>query len=70
MSEFETLTIKCKDGYPLTARFYAANAASRKALPILICPATGITAQFYHSFISNPGNINTYYNLKIFTSIK
>lgn len=50
MSEFETLTIKCKDGYPLTARFYAANAASRKALPILICPATGITAQFYHSF--------------------
>lgn len=50
MSEFETLTIKCKDGYPLTARFYVANAASRKALPILICPATGITAQFYHSF--------------------
>ncbi|HAA07894.1 MAG TPA: alpha/beta hydrolase [Acinetobacter schindleri] len=50
MSEFETLTIKCKDGYPLTARFYAANAASRKALPILICPATGITAQFYHNF--------------------
>lgn len=50
MSEFETLTIKCKDGYSLTARFYAANAASRKALPILICPATGITAQFYHSF--------------------
>ena len=50
MSEFETLTIKCKDGYPLTARFYATNAASRKALPILICPATGITAQFYHSF--------------------
>ncbi|ATO20333.1 alpha/beta hydrolase [Acinetobacter sp. LoGeW2-3] len=50
MSEFETLTIRCKDGYPLIARFYAANEAARKALPVLICPATGITAQFYHSF--------------------
>ncbi|WP_180003717.1 MULTISPECIES: alpha/beta hydrolase family protein [unclassified Acinetobacter] len=50
MSEFETLTIRCKDGYPLTARFYTANEAARKSLPVLICPATGITAQFYHSF--------------------
>ncbi|MFV5491906.1 alpha/beta fold hydrolase [Acinetobacter sp. ASP199] len=50
MSEFETLTMRCKDGYPLTARFYAANEATRKALPVLVCPATGITAQFYHSF--------------------
>jgi predicted alpha/beta hydrolase len=49
MSEFETLTLKCQDGYTLSARFYAAATESKNA-PILICPATGITKQFYHHF--------------------
>ncbi len=48
MSEFETLTITCKDGYQLTARFYASQ--NQNAYPVLVCPATGITSQFYHSF--------------------
>lgn len=50
MSEFETLTLKCQDGYQLSARFYPATDAECKKSPILICPATGITKQFYHSF--------------------
>ena len=50
MSEFETLTLKCQDGYQLSTRFYPATDAECKKSPILICPATGITKQFYHSF--------------------
>lgn len=51
MSEFQTLTITCKDGHPLAARFYAANPeAEARPYPVLVCPATGITTQFYHSF--------------------
>lgn len=50
MSEFETLTIKCKDGYQLSARFYPVTETESKKSPILICPATGITKQFYHIF--------------------
>ena len=49
MSEFETLTLQCQDGYNLSARFYAAISES-KELPVLVCPATGITKQFYHQF--------------------
>jgi predicted alpha/beta hydrolase len=49
MSEFEALTIRCQDGYTLAARFYEAQ-NSRKPYPVLLCPATGITAQFYHRF--------------------
>ncbi|WP_180012929.1 alpha/beta fold hydrolase [Acinetobacter sp. YH16031] len=50
MSEFETLTLKCQDGYQLSTRFYPVTDAECKKSPILICPATGITKQFYHSF--------------------
>ncbi len=50
MSEFETLTLKCQDGYQLSARFYPVTATESKKSPILICPATGITKQFYHIF--------------------
>lgn len=50
MSEFETLTLKCQDGYQLSARFYPVTETESKKPPILICPATGITKQFYHSF--------------------
>ncbi|WP_216940217.1 alpha/beta fold hydrolase [Acinetobacter sp. BY419] len=49
MSEFETLTLQCQDSYNLSARFYAAISESEK-LPVLVCPATGITKQFYHQF--------------------
>src|SRR5690606_12269705 len=49
MSEFETLTLQCQDGYRLSARFYAAISEIAK-LPVLVCPATGITKQFYHQF--------------------
>jgi len=49
MSEFETLTLQCQDGYRLSARFYAAISETEK-LPVLVCPATGITKQFYHQF--------------------
>src|SRR5690606_34639892 len=50
MSEFETLTITCKDGYQLAARFYASQNQNQSSYPVLVCPATGITSQFYHSF--------------------
>ncbi len=50
MSDFETFNMICKDGYKLSARFYTHHTASRKQYPVLICPATGITKQFYHSF--------------------
>ncbi|MCU4420811.1 alpha/beta hydrolase family protein [Acinetobacter lwoffii] len=49
MSEFETSTLQCQDGYRLSARFYAAISETDK-LPVLVCPATGITKQFYHQF--------------------
>ena len=50
MSQFEAFNICCKDGYILSARFYSHSSNSPKSLPILICPATGITKQFYNSF--------------------
>lgn len=50
MSQFEAFTLTCKDGYSLSARFYAQRGANLNSLPVLICPATGITKQFYHSF--------------------
>lgn len=50
MNTFESLTITCKDGYSLSGRFYAASATQKKNYPVLICPATGITQNFYHAF--------------------
>ena len=50
MSSFENLSIHCNDGYELSARFYPHQTTSKHALPILICPATGITKTFYNSY--------------------
>lgn len=50
MNTFENLTITCADSYSLTARFYLAKQSTHR-LPILVCPATGITQGFYHHFI-------------------
>jgi len=50
MNTFENLTITCADSYSLTARFYPAKQSTNR-LPILVCPATGITQSFYHHFI-------------------
>lgn len=50
MNTFENLTITCADSYSLTARFYQAKQSTHR-LPILVCPATGITQGFYHHFI-------------------
>lgn len=50
MSQFEALSIICKDGYQLAAHFYSNKINEQQNLPVLICPATGITKQFYHSF--------------------
>lgn len=50
MSQFESFNITCRDGYSLSARFYNAQARQKHSCPILICPATGITKQFYNSF--------------------
>ncbi|WP_436897760.1 alpha/beta hydrolase family protein [Acinetobacter gyllenbergii] len=49
MNRFESFWISCKDGYQLAAQFYPAQEQS-KPYPILICPATGITKNFYHAF--------------------
>lgn len=49
MSTFENVTITCTDGYSLSGRFYQSK-QSIEQLPILICPATGITQGFYHNF--------------------
>lgn len=49
MTTFESFWISCKDGYQLAAQYYPASDAT-KPFPILICPATGITKGFYHSF--------------------
>lgn len=45
----QQLNITCKDGYSLSATFYDI-AFSTTNLPILICPATGITQGFYRAF--------------------
>lgn len=50
MSAFENLSIHCNDGYELSARFYPHQTTFKHALPILICPATGITKTFYNSY--------------------
>ncbi len=50
MKTFESFWISCKDGYQLAAQFYPAQQKDINALPILICPATGITKTFYHAF--------------------
>lgn len=50
MSSFENLSIHCSDGYELSARFYPHQTTSKHALPVLICPATGITKTFYNSY--------------------
>jgi len=49
MTTFESFWISCKDGYQLAAQYYPATDHTKK-FPILICPATGITKGFYHSF--------------------
>ena len=49
MNTFEQFNISCKDGYSLSARFYPSTDKSDLE-PILICPATGITQNFYHDF--------------------
>lgn len=49
MNTIESFWISCKDSYQLAAQFYSAQ-DSTKEYPILICPATGITKGFYHSF--------------------
>ena len=46
---YEIIKVTCSDNYDLTARFYPAQTEEALA-PILICPATGITTNFYHSF--------------------
>ena len=51
MQNYETLNITCSDHYSLSGRFYTAQ-ATQQTFPILICPATGITQQFYHHFAS------------------
>jgi predicted alpha/beta hydrolase len=50
MTIYENLTISCADSYSLSARFYPAK-QSTHYLPVLVCPATGITQGFYHHFI-------------------
>jgi predicted alpha/beta hydrolase len=49
MNSVESFWISCKDGYQLAAQFYPVL-NSGKSYPILICPATGITKNFYHAF--------------------
>lgn len=49
MNSVESFWISCKDGYQLAAQFYPVL-NSDKPYPILICPATGITKNFYHVF--------------------
>ncbi|MCU4576571.1 alpha/beta fold hydrolase [Acinetobacter courvalinii] len=49
MNSVESFWISCKDGYQLAAQFYPVL-NSDKSYPILICPATGITKNFYHAF--------------------
>lgn len=49
MNSVESFWISCKDGYQLAAQFYPIE-YSDKPYPVLICPATGITKNFYHAF--------------------
>ncbi len=49
MNSVESFWISCKDGYQLAAQFYPVL-NSDKSYPVLICPATGITKNFYHAF--------------------
>ncbi|UUM26729.1 alpha/beta fold hydrolase [Acinetobacter colistiniresistens] len=49
MNRSESFWINCQDNYQLAAQFYPAQGNS-KPYPILICPATGITKNFYHAF--------------------
>ncbi len=49
MNTYESFWISCKDGYQLSARYYASE-NNTKQFPILVCPATGITQNFYNSF--------------------
>lgn len=49
MNSVESFWISCKDGYQLAAQFYPTE-NSDKPYPVLICPATGITKNFYHAF--------------------
>lgn len=48
MNHFEKITLICADHYPLSARFYPAQTDQSNSA-ILICPATGITQNFYHA---------------------
>lgn len=50
MSTFESLNIICANGYALAARYYPNQYTQAQRLPVLICPATGITKNFYHAF--------------------
>lgn len=47
---FEPMRITCQDGYSLSARYYANSSGQSQQNPILICPATGISKNFYHHF--------------------
>lgn len=47
---FEPMNIVCQDGYSLSARYYANSSDKSSQNPILICPATGISKNFYHHF--------------------
>lgn len=47
---FEPMNIVCQDGYSLSARYYANSSDKSSQSPILICPATGISKNFYHHF--------------------
>ncbi|AOA57994.1 alpha/beta hydrolase family protein [Acinetobacter larvae] len=49
MENYQSLNISCADGYSLSARFYRRQVGHRLH-PILICPATGITQNFYQKF--------------------
>ncbi|OEC91540.1 alpha/beta fold hydrolase [Acinetobacter sp. YK3] len=49
MNSVESFWISCQDGYQLAAQFYPIE-HSDKPYPVLICPATGITKNFYHAF--------------------
>jgi predicted alpha/beta hydrolase len=45
-----SIQIQCADGYKLSAKLYQNQINSDKPFPILICPATGIVKEFYHSY--------------------
>lgn len=50
MTTFEDIQIQCRDNYVLSGRYYPSKSNTKHSHPILICPATGITKNFYHSF--------------------